>query len=320
MLEISKNIQRAKQLLNQEEIVAIPTETVYGLAGNIYSEKAIRSIFKIKERPFFNPLIVHIHSIDQLDSFATEIPLKAIQLAQKFWPGSLTLVLKKKSVISDLISAGKDTVAVRIPNHQLTLELLRELDFPLAAPSANPFGCISPTHPKHVVHYFKNDLKLVLDGGQCENGIESTIIGFEEQNPVLYRLGSLSLEKIEAEIGPVRIKNKSETNSPEAPGMLSKHYAPKTKTILTNLIHEEIKSNQGKKIGIVAYKKIDYNIQPFSEEILSEKGDIEEAMRNLYAAMHRLDSQNLDVIIAEKFPDSGVGKSINDRLIRATKN
>ena len=185
---ISKDIQKAIALLENEELVAIPTETVYGLAGNIFSEKAIKSIFDTKKRPFFNPLIVHISSVDELETIVSEVPEKARILANTFWPGSLTLVLKKQKYIPDLITGGKDTVAVRVPNHPVTLELLELLSFPLAAPSANPFNQISPTKPAHVERYFKNELKMVLDGGACTNGIESTIIGFENGEPIIYSI------------------------------------------------------------------------------------------------------------------------------------
>ena len=319
MIEISTDIHKAKTILEKNELVAIPTETVYGLAGNIYNETAIKKIFKTKKRPLFNPLIVHIHDKKQLQEIAIEIPEKAQQLANAFWPGSLTLVLKKNSTVPDIITAGKDTVAVRVPNHPLTLELLKSLDFPLAAPSANPFGSISPTTAQHVADYFPNDLQLVLDGGNCQNGIESTIIGFENKEPVLYRLGSLSVEEIEAVIGKIQIKNNNE-KSPNAPGMLSRHYAPKTKTILVKNVVDELKFHPNKKIGVLLFQNLITNPIITSTEILSEKGDLKQAMSNLYAAMHRLDKQNLDIIIAEKFPENDLGKSINDRLQRATKN
>ena len=241
---ISKDIQKAVQLLTENQLVAIPTETVYGLAGNIFSEKAIKSIFSTKKRPFFNPLIVHIPSIDSLSDLVTHVPEKAKLLAAAFWPGSLTLVLKKSNKIPDLITAGKDTVAVRVPNHPITLALLKKLPFPLAAPSANPFGSISPTKPTHVENYFRNSIKMVLDGGSCANGIESTIIGFENEEPVIYRLGALPLEEIEAVVGAISIKNKKE-EKPDAPGMLARHYAPKTSTFLVDNVAAEIEKNIG---------------------------------------------------------------------------
>jgi L-threonylcarbamoyladenylate synthase len=318
MIKISTDIFEAKKILEKEDLVVIPTETVYGLAGNIYSIKAIDSIFKTKNRPSNNPLIVHIDSYEKLADLVEEIPEKAKKLAEVFWPGSLTLVLKKKKSVPYTITAGKETVAVRIPNHQLTLELLKKLDFPLAAPSANPFGSISPTTAQHVVDYFKDTLEMVLDGGDCVNGIESTIIGFENENPILYRLGSLSVEEIESIIGPIKIMNEN-NSSPMAPGMLSRHYAPKTKTIVSENIKEELKKHKNLKIGLLLFKDDIDSCENIVKEILTNKKDLKEAATNLYAAMHRLDRKNLDLIIAEKFPNNSLGKSINDRLNRATK-
>jgi len=313
---ISDDIQKAIALLTNEELVAIPTETVYGLAGNIFSEKAIKRIFETKKRPFFNPLIVHISSVAILETIVSEVPEKAKILANTFWPGAMTLVLKKHKNIPDIITAGKDTVAVRVPNHPVTIALLKQLPFPLAAPSANPFNNISPTKPAHVERYFKNDIKMVLDGGACKNGIESTIIGFENGEPIIYRLGALALEDIEAVVGGVIIKNKKEEN-PDAPGMLDKHYSPLTATILTTDIASEIRKHTNKKIGILAYNSSFKNDAVATEIILSQNSDLQEAASKLYAALHELDHLNLDVIIAEKLPETGLGKSINDRLQRA---
>jgi L-threonylcarbamoyladenylate synthase len=318
MIQISKDIVKAKEILENENLVAIPTETVYGLAGNIFSEKAINKIFKTKNRPFNNPLIVHIHSKELLENIAQEIPEKAKKLAEAFWPGSLTLVLKKKETIPYSITAGKETVAVRVPNHPLTLELLKQLDFPLAAPSANPFGSISPTSSQHVADYFTDTLEMVLDGGNCKNGIESTIVGFENEKAILYRLGSISEEDIESIIGPIEIVNKNDS-SPNAPGMLSRHYAPKTKTIVSENIEDEIKNYPTSKIGVLLFQDLEINDENIEKEILSINGSLKEATSNLYAAMHRLDKKGLDLIIAEKFPENDLGKSINDRLERATK-
>jgi L-threonylcarbamoyladenylate synthase len=313
---ISKDIQKAVELLTNEQLVAIPTETVYGLAGNIFSEKAIKCIFSTKQRPFFNPLIVHIASVASLNDIVTHIPKKAKLLAAAFWPGSMTLVLKKDKRIPDIITAGKDTVAVRIPNHPVTLELLKQLPFPLAAPSANPFGSISPTKPTHVENYFKNDIEMVLEGGSCASGIESTIIGFENEEPVIYRLGALPLEDIEAVVGKVLIKNKKEEN-PDAPGMLARHYAPKTNTFLVTDVASEVEKYSGKKIGVLIFKS-SLNNKNITEIVLSKEGSLQEAASKLYDAMHELDTKNLDIIIAERFSEFGLGKSINDRLQRAT--
>lgn len=316
---ISTDISKAVAILNAEELVAIPTETVYGLAGNIFSEKAIKSIFETKKRPFFNPLIVHISSIEALSTIVNHVPEKAKLLADAFWPGPLTLVLPKNSKIPDLITAGKNTVAVRIPNHPVASELLNELDFPLAAPSANPFGSISPTTAQHVNDYFKNDIKMVLDGGACQRGIESTIIGFDGEEPVIYRLGSTSIEAIESVVGSIKIKNKKDI-APDAPGMLDRHYAPSTQTILVDDISEAVEKNSKKQIGVLAFNTPSKHDAILFQIVLSESTDLQEAASKLYDALHQLDKQNLDLIIAERFPDFGLGKSINDRLQRATVN
>jgi L-threonylcarbamoyladenylate synthase len=319
MIQISTSIQDAKNILERAELVAIPTETVYGLAGNIYSETAINKIFETKKRPHFNPLIVHIDSMEKLEEIVCEVPEKARILAANFWPGSLTLVLKKKSTVPYSITAGRETVAVRIPNHPLTLALLQSLDFPLAAPSANPFGSISPTTANHVADYFPNTIEMVLDGGPCINGVESTIIGFEGEEPVLYRLGAISQEEIEMAVGSIRIANKN-NQAPEAPGMLSKHYAPKTKIILASNLLRSIKKYDKIKIGVICFTKEILPSNITAIEILSEKGDLKEATANLYAAMHKLDKLNLDLIITSYFPNNHLGTTINDRLLRATKN
>ena len=315
---ITKNIDKEITLLNQENIIAIPTETVYGLAGNIFSEIALKKIFELKNRPFNNPLIVHVKSIDQIQKIASEIPEIAFKLAEKFWPGPLTLVLKKQPHISDLVTANKDTVAIRMPNHKRTLELLQKLDFPLAAPSANPFGSISPTCSKHVLDYFNDKLELILEGGNCEEGIESTIIGFEENQVVLYRHGSITIDEIEKVVGKITDNSKNDID-PKAPGMFSRHYAPKTDTFLTNNVVELIKSFPNQKIGLLLFQNEIKNASIKYQEILSKSGDLSEAARNLYAAMHRLDEKNIDIIIAEIMPDSGLGRTMNDRLQRAIK-
>lgn len=317
MTIISNDISKAIELLNKEDVVAIPTETVYGLAGNIYSEKAISKIFQVKRRPLFNPLIVHIHAIEQLAEIAREFPAKAQKLADAFWPGSLTLILKKKPNIPDIITAGKDTVAVRIPNHPVTLSLLKQISFPLAAPSANPFNRISPTSALHVEAYFKENISMILEGGACKNGIESTIIGFENNEAILYRQGAISKEEIESIIGKIKVKNKNET-TPNAPGMLAKHYAPKTKTYLVNDVEKFIEKFENKSIGVLRFKdgKNTSSIEYLA--ILSKSGDLKEAAANLYNTLHKLDSLNLDAIVAERVPDIGLGAAINDRLERAT--
>ena len=308
-------IEPIKNILLNEEVAAIPTETVYGLAANIYSEKAIKKIFEFKKRPLFNPLIVHIKSLHYLDQVADEIPNVAIKLAEEFWPGRWALVLRKKSTISDLITGGKKTVGIRVPNHKLTLTLLESVDFPLAAPSANTFQSISPTFPEHVEKNFGKNL-AILDGGPCQLGLESTILGFENEMIILYRLGAISVEEIEKVAGKILIKN-NENSKPNAPGMLSKHYSPKTKIILTTDLQSEILKFQNKKIGILQFGNEVNENQVYKIETLSKNEDLKEAARNFYNALHTLDLHDLDLIIAQKMPNEGLGKTINDRLTRA---
>ena len=313
---ITTDLELVINSLKRGEIVSIPTETVYGLAGNALKEESVDLIFNLKKRPAFNPLIVHIPDVNFLDRVAENIPDPAKLLANHFWPGPLTLILKKKASIPNRVTAGKDTVAVRVPNHPLTLELLKKLSFPLAAPSANPFGSISPTLAIHVYKYFGDKIPFILDGGSCKSGLESTIIGFENETPVLYRHGALALEKIKEVIGPVKELIKNDQN-PQAPGMLSKHYAPQTETIRSENMLETIANFPNKKIGVLSFQKIEFSEEITHQEILSEKGHLEEAARNLYAALHRLDQLQLELIVVPYFPNHGLGKTINDRLQRA---
>jgi L-threonylcarbamoyladenylate synthase len=314
---ISTDINLAAELLQREEIIGLPTETVYGLAGNIFSEKAIKKIFETKKRPYYNPLIVHIKGIGDLPLVAKHIPSKAKRLAEEFWPGPLTLLLEKNDTIPSIVTAGKNTVAVRVPDHPMALRLLSILDFPLAAPSANPFGSISPTHAMHVENYFRDVVSLVLDGGASKKGVESTIIGFEEDEPVVYRYGAIAIEDIEKVIGKLRIFNKEE-QAPLAPGMLLKHYSPRTPTILSDNIDSSLRLYKDKKAGLLLFdhQRDGYDAQ--LQLVLSPSSSMEEAAANLYAFLHQLDEKKLDLIICEKMKEEGLGRTINDRLIRAS--
>jgi L-threonylcarbamoyladenylate synthase len=312
---ITIDIARAAAVLQAEGLVAIPTETVYGLAGNIYSEKAVRQIFATKQRPLFNPLIAHIGRAEALYDLAAEVPAAAEALARHCWPGPLTLLLPKKDTVPDLITAGKPTVAVRMPQHPTALALLQSLPFPVAAPSANPFGSISPTTAQHVEGYF-GDAVLVLDGGPCRQGIESTIVGFTEQGPVIYRLGTITQATIESMVGPVQFYT-SNNEAPEAPGMLLKHYSPATPTRLLPNGHIDLHPYGGQRIGLLLFNQpVDAPVA--HQELLSPSGSLEEAAANLYAALHRLDKLGLDLILVQPLPNEGLGRSINDRLNRAT--
>lgn len=239
--EIGKDIQKASAFLREGSPVAVPTETVYGLAGNALDTDSVLKIFEIKNRPFFDPLIVHLKNIDEVEKYTLAFPDQAQRLAEKFWPGPLTLLLPKNNLISDLVTAGSDRVALRVPAHPLTHELLEALDFPLAAPSANPFGYISPTTAEHVYKQLGGKITYILDGGPCRVGLESTIAGFEGESGqvVIYRPGGVSAEEIEKYCGPVIYASERLEKGPEAPGMLKSHYAPRTPLFIVDL--KEIK-------------------------------------------------------------------------------
>lgn len=319
MALMGTDIHLAASLLQAAELVAIPTETVYGLAGNALDDNAVRKIYAVKERPAHNPLILHIAGKSELAKYVSGWPAVAEQLMDRFWPGPLTLLLSKKPLVPDTVTAGSPRVAVRVPAHPLTLELLKILPFPLAAPSANPFGYISPTTPEHVQAQIGDKIPYILDGGPCQQGVESTIIGFEGDEPVLYRYGALPPEDIEAITGSLSIYIRDE-QAPQAPGMLLKHYAPHTPFVLTDDLESALPKFAGKKVGLLLFSEMPVNTGSFMYELLSANADLKEAASHLYAAMHRLDNAGLDMIIAEKFPDTGLGKAINDRLLRAASH
>lgn len=312
MADRGTDLERAKSLLTRGELVAIPTETVYGLAANALDALAVAKIFSVKNRPEFDPLIVHVADLESARKYVTEIPKEAKQLASLFWPGPLTIILPKKAIIPDLVTSGLDTVGLRCPDHNLTRRLLDELPFPLAAPSANPFGYVSPTRPEHVLDQLGSKINYVLDGGPCTVGIESTIVGFEEGVPVVYRLGGLSIEKIESVAGPV-IVNTHSTSNPKAPGQLESHYAPRKKVIVGTLT-ELLQKYPAHCAGILSFVT-DFNSP--NQVILSPSGDMEEAAKNLFSALREFDKMDIDYVLAELVPEEGLGRAINDRLRRA---
>lgn len=314
MAEIGKDISKAKQLLENGEVVGIPTETVYGLAGNALNEDAILKIYSVKNRPKFDPLIAHTNSLEKITSLVNEIPSKANQLANAFWPGPLTILLNKKSLVPDLLTSGLDRIAVRIPHHPLTVKLLSELDFPLAAPSANPFGYVSPTSAQHVEDQLGEKIQYILDGGPCHIGLESTIVGFDAEDVIVYRLGGTKVEAIEEIVGKVKIQV-NESSNPAAPGMLKSHYSPGRKMIIGH-ISENLKELNPESTGVLSFKET-YSVPESNQAVLSPTGDLDEAARNIFAALRKMDQSHIDVILAEFVPQEGLGKAINDRLRRA---
>lgn len=313
---IDRDVATAAALLQNDEVVAIPTETVYGLAGNALSPDVVKKIFAIKNRPLSNPLILHLADFNQLDRYATKIPPAAAMLAERFWPGPLTLLLPKTSCVPDVVTAGLPRVAVRIPSHPVALQLLRRLHFPLAAPSANPFGYISPTSAEDVRRILHGKISYVLDGGDCAKGIESTIVGFEGNTPVIYRPGVVTAEEIKALVGAVEIHRK-EPPKPLSPGMLPSHYAPHTPLFLTESVAALTATSLPPGTAILAFQQACLLVPKRNQQVLSPRGTLSEAAANLYKALHRLDGLKCQRIIAEQVPDTGIGKAINDRLRRA---
>ena len=315
---IGQDISRAKGVLDAGELVAIPTETVYGLAGNALNPAAVASIFETKNRPSFDPLIIHVPSLVAAENYVTDIPSPLRKLAEHFWPGPLTLLLPRKSNIPDIVTSGLDRVAVRVPDHSLSLDLLAQLDYPLAAPSANPFGYISPTSPKHVNAQLGDKISYILDGGNCKVGLESTIVGMEEDEIVVYRLGGLDISEIESIVGKVTVKSHSSSN-PQAPGLLESHYAPAKPFILGNL-NEMVAYYQEREVDFAVLSlSQSFPAVPVGNQIaLSPQADLKDAATHLFAAMRTLDESNATVILAELMPENGLGKAINDRLKRAS--
>ena len=318
MMQIGKDIQKAQQLLDQGEVVGIPTETVYGLAANALNEKAVAKIFEAKDRPSFNPLIIHLASIAQISDYVEEIPPLILPLLHHFCPGPLTFLLKKKTNIPDIVTAGSSLVAIRIPSHPMTQALLQKVNYPLAAPSANPFGYISPVSAQHVYDQLQHKVPYVLDGGMCQVGIESTIIGVEEDTLVVYRLGGITIEQIETLTGSkVRLANKSK-KSPQTSGMLKHHYAPKKELLFFDNTIEahEIKDDD----CLLLFGE---NIQEIPSErqfTLSSNKDLQEAASKLFPLLHELDDSPYTRILVKALPERGLGRAINDRLKRASSN
>lgn len=317
MTHIGNDIERAVTLLENDQVIGIPTETVYGLAGNALNPSVINKIYEVKKRPLTSPLIIHLPDVTQLHKYVKNIPAIAEKLAEHFWPGPLTLLLPKKNIIPDIVTSGFPNVAVRIPSHPLAIQLLGKLSFPLAAPSANPFGYISPTSAEDVKRILFGKIDYILDGSLCSKGIESTIVGFEGQTATIYRLGAISPEAIKKISGNVEINNKDNAK-PISPGMHHFHYAPNTSFYLTDNIEAMLKTFPRAGTGILAFKNLSPLIPLKNQEILSTSGSLDEAAHNLYKALHRLDSLKLDRIIAERVPNTGIGIAINDRLERAS--
>lgn len=323
MALITTDLAAAAHALTRGELVAFATETVYGLGGVALWPETVARIFEVKGRPTFDPLIVHLPDLEHVERWVTEVPPMARALADRFWPGPLTIVLPKVPEIPDLVTSGLPSVAVRVPAHPIARELLRLTNLPVAAPSANLFGRVSPTTAQHVADQLGDRIDWILDGGPCSVGVESTVLAVSTSGPpVLLRPGGVTVEEIEELVGPVHLpaSHDSEEHTPQlAPGQLPQHYAPLTRFCVAPLTPSSIAPliSEAKRVGVMAFQACSPAISDYAVELLSPAGNLREAAANLFAAMRRLDEQGLDVIIAEPFPEQGLGRAINDRLRRA---
>jgi L-threonylcarbamoyladenylate synthase len=308
-----ESIARAAALLREGKLVAFPTETVYGLGADATNDKAVAAIYAAKGRPQFNPLIVHVaepRALDQLIVWNDAAHL----LATSFWPGPLTLILQraKNCNISPLASAGLDTLAVRIPSHPVARALLKETGLPIAAPSANPSGTLSPTTPLHVAEGLGDKVAMILAGGKSQVGLESTVIDLTSPHPRILRPGGITKEQLEKGLGPMAITGADETDAIKSPGMLAKHYAPRLPLRL-NAAHAAGDE------ALLAFGPDAFVKGGAMRLNLSEKGDLSEAAANLFTMLHQLDKPHLKGIAVMTIPETGLGVAINDRLRRGSE-
>ena len=308
------SVSEAARLLKEGEVVAIPTETVYGLAGNAFEPKALAKIFAAKERPTFDPLIVHIADIAQLTDIAKDIPDSAYRLAEAYWPGPMTIILPKKDCIPDLCTSALPSVAVRFPSHPIAQAIIKESGLPLAAPSANLFKHVSPTTAEHVAAQLADRIAGIVDGGPCSVGVESSIISLVGE-PTVMRPGAITPEMFKAILGEVKIKEStSKPGQPMlAPGQCDTHYRPQVP-----LYYGEVPAGYTLPEHTV---RIAFGTQtgPIPATVnLSATGDMVEATSKLYAFMHDLDKSEYDLILVDPIPNKGIGIALNDRLKRAS--
>ena len=318
-----KAVARAVDLLRKGEVVALPTETVYGLAADALNPIAVAKIFEAKERPRFDPVIVHLPSRDWLEKIV-DVSVQdwqlVLNLADKFWPGPFTMVLQKREIVPEIVTAGLDTVAVRISAHPVFAEIVRELDGPLAAPSANRFGRLSPTTAQHVLDELEGRIPLIIDAGPTEHGIESTIVTVREHSIGILRRGPITEEQL-SEFAKIDLFTPAGKVS--APGQFPSHYAPKTPLHLIDNA-ESFSTEKNQRVGLLAWdprRTGDRRSLKFAGiRLLSEKHDLREAAANLFRYLRELDGLGLDLIVAERVPSRGLGAAILDRLERASND
>ena len=307
-------VAAAADLIRRGQLVAFPTETVYGLGADATNAEAVARVFAVKARPSFDPLIVHIDGVERLATVASQVPAAALSLAERFWPGPLTVVLPKTARIPAIVTAGLPSVAVRVPDHPVARALLAAAATPIAAPSANPFGYVSPTTAAHVEAQL-GALPLILDGGPCRVGVESTIVSFVGAAPALLRPGGVALEDIERCIGPVRIGG--DAPRPIAPGQLPRHYAPRSPITIVAAVGEVPRTERAG--AALLLPAPDADAAGFAHvETLSTDGALTAVAANLFAALRRLDAGGYARVYAVALPEVGLGRAIMDRLRRAS--
>lgn len=314
-----ENIALAVQCLKHGGLVGMPTETVYGLGADASNTQAVKRIFAAKNRPENHPLIVHLASFEQFENWAQDIPESAFKLARHFCPAPLAFILKKRSQVSEIVTGGQNTVALRIPNHPVALELLRQFDGGIAAPSANRFCRISPTQASHVAEELGDDVDLILDGGACQVGVESTIIDLSDDRPTILRFGKITRTEIEVILKTqVFIPDSLSQTSVRTAGMMAIHYAPTTPALLCNIDYlNALLTDENQKIGVLTCGK-SVSSTPTCTTIQLPADPIIYA-QNLYAKLRELDALNLDLIVVEKPPRNEAWEAINDRLSKATR-
>lgn len=310
-----KSIRLAAEIIRGGGLVAFPTETVYGLGADALNPEAVARVFEVKQRPSFDPLIVHIATRASLDLLVETISFSDHRLMDVFWPGPLTLVLPKREIVPDIVTAGLPTVAIRMPAHPVAQALIREAGIPIAAPSANPFGYVSPTCAQHVLDGLADRVDLILDGGPCQIGVESTIVSMGGAWPELLRPGSITLAELREVLGPVVRAAASQTVV--APGQLPRHYATQTSVTILAAQGARPVVYDHERAGLLAMSAPSHVDDRFCVvEVLSASGDLREAARNLFAALRRLDALSLERLYAEPCDEEGLGLAIMDRLRR----
>lgn len=318
-------LKEAAEVIHNRGLVAFPTETVYGLGANALDSKAVSGIFEAKKRPLDDPLIVHISSREELDNIAEEIPQEADKLIERFWPGPLTIVLKKKDIVPDLVTTGLETVAVRMPSNEIARKFIEACRVPIAAPSANLFGRPSPTCAEHVVEDLKGRIDIVLDGGKTEIGVESTVVEFIEGRVIVLRPGGISVEDLREIIGEVEVSSTQEPLE-KSPGHYPQHYSPRAEVVIIEegpaqreetLRKVQDLESKGNSVGIMAKQENEDSYREFNAKVLGPASDARICASRLFHILREFDAEKVGIIVAEAVPEKGLGLAVMNRLRKA---